>query len=102
MNRVFSDIVNSPLNIALVGLIAYFSYKLLTKSSEPKPSKKSEILTKMSKRDFTLEELRPYNGKNGDGRILIGVLGRVFDVTKGKGFYGPSNLIHYFLKLKFY
>ena len=91
MSRVFNDIIQSPLNMALVGLIAYFSYKLLTKSSETKPAKKLETLTKMGKRDFTLEELRPFNGTNGDGRILIGVLGRVFDVTKGKGFYGPGN-----------
>jgi hypothetical protein len=26
-----------------------------------------------------------------DGRVLIGVLGKVYDVTKGKRFYGPGN-----------
>ena len=45
----------------------------------------------MKRRDFTLEELKPFDGNGPDGRVLIGVLGKVYDVTKGKRFYGPGN-----------
>jgi len=47
-------------------------------------------LPKMKKRDFTIKELREFDGTKGDGRILIAVNGKVFDVTKGKHFYGPG------------
>ena len=43
----------------------------------------------MKKRDFTLAELAIYNGKD-DPRILLGINGKVYDVTRGKGFYGPG------------
>ena len=48
----------------------------------------------MPKRDFTPRQLKPYDGTksedNPEGRILIGVLGKVYDMTKGKSFYGPG------------
>ena len=44
----------------------------------------------MKKRDFTLAELKKYDGEGPDGRVLVGVLGKIYDVTKGKRFYGPG------------
>lgn len=44
----------------------------------------------MKRRDFTIQELHQYDGRQNDGRILIAVNGKVFDVTKGKRFYGPG------------
>ena len=49
----------------------------------------------MKKRDYTPRQLKPFDGTksedNPEGRILIGVLGKVYDMTKGKSFYGPGN-----------
>lgn len=39
---------------------------------------------------MTLKELRKYDGTGPDGRVLTGVLGKIYDVTKGKRFYGPG------------
>ena len=47
-------------------------------------------LPRMKKRDFTLAELKKYDGEGPDGRVLVGVLGKIYDVTKGKRFYGPG------------
>ncbi len=48
----------------------------------------------MKKRDFTPRQLKPFDGikseENPDARVLIGVLGKVYDMTKGKSFYGPG------------
>eukprot|EP00094_Tigriopus_californicus_P013760 TCALIF_13316-PA protein Name:"Similar to Pgrmc2 Membrane-associated progesterone receptor component 2 (Rattus norvegicus)" AED:0.13 eAED:0.14 QI:0/0/0/1/1/1/2/0/141 len=45
----------------------------------------------MKKRDFTLKELKELgDGTSGEGRILVAVNGKVYDVTKGKRFYGPE------------
>eukprot|EP01027_Heterolobosea_sp_BB2_P007552 GEZU01011232.1.p1 GENE.GEZU01011232.1~~GEZU01011232.1.p1 ORF type:complete len:203 (-),score=47.70 GEZU01011232.1:86-646(-) len=39
--------------------------------------------------DFTLESLKQYTGENGTD-IYISVLGKVYDVTPARGFYGPG------------
>ena len=44
----------------------------------------------MKKKDLTLTELAKYDGTGEDGRVLVGVLGKIYDVTKGKRFYGPG------------
>ena len=46
----------------------------------------------MKKKDLTLTELAKYDGTGEDGRVLVGVLGKIYDVTKGKRFYGPGKL----------
>ena len=47
-------------------------------------------LPPMKKRDFTHRQLKAFDGTGEDGRVLIAVLGKVFDVTKSKNFYGPG------------
>merc|ERR1712071_357070 len=37
-----------------------------------------------------MEQLKEYNGTGPEGRVLVAVNGKVFDVTKGKRFYGPG------------
>ncbi|XP_047335007.1 membrane-associated progesterone-binding protein 4 [Impatiens glandulifera] len=39
---------------------------------------------------FTAQELSIYNGSDDKLPILLGILGSVFDVTKGKSHYGPG------------
>lgn len=39
---------------------------------------------------FTVEDLAIYNGTDTGLPILLGILGSVFDVTKGKSHYGPG------------
>lgn len=47
------------------------------------------MLTKMRRRDFTLEQLREYDGVQNP-RILMAVNMKVFDVTTGRKFYGKG------------
>lgn len=44
----------------------------------------------MSLAPVSLQELSQFNGLQGDGKIYIAVLGRVFDVTMGQDLYGPQ------------
>ena len=44
----------------------------------------------MKKKDMTLTELKKYDGSGPEGRVCVGVLGKIYDVTKGKRFYGPG------------
>ncbi|URE09372.1 Cytochrome b5-like Heme/Steroid binding domain [Musa troglodytarum] len=45
---------------------------------------------------WTVEELTLYNGTEVGLPILLGILGSVFDVTKGKTHYGPGGGYHHF------
>uniref|UniRef100_A0A023F8C5 Putative steroid membrane receptor n=2 Tax=Triatoma infestans TaxID=30076 RepID=A0A023F8C5_TRIIF len=90
--NIFYEIFTSPLNLCLVGIISLLVYKIL-KSRQSLTAVNEHVepeLPKMKKRDFTLEELKEYDGTGPEGRVLVAVNGKVFDVTKGKRFYGPG------------
>ncbi|RZB40663.1 membrane-associated progesterone receptor component 1 [Asbolus verrucosus] len=85
------EITQSPLNIALVCLIAVLVYKIIkSRQDVPTYREPEPELPKLKKRDFTVEELKKYDGTQEDGRVLVAVNGNVYDVTKGKRFYGPG------------
>ncbi|XP_060065251.1 membrane-associated progesterone receptor component 1-like [Ylistrum balloti] len=91
MSRFVSELLGSPLNIVLLGICAFLLYKIVSsnrQSAAPPPQEPE--LPRMKKRDFTLEQLREYDGKGQDGRVLVAVNTKVFDVTRGKRFYGPG------------
>lgn len=92
LTSVLLEIVQSPINLALVVVIAFLVYKIL-KSHHPihMPSPPEQQLPKL-RRDFTVQELKKYDGKGPDGRVLVAVNGIVYDVTRGKRFYGPGNI----------
>lgn len=90
-SKLAAELFGSPLNLALLGICGFLIYKIISsrRTSEPSAAKEPE-LPPLKKQDFTLEQLREYDGKGKEGRILIAVNGKVFDVTKGKRFYGPG------------
>ena len=87
---VVQEIVNSPLNLALVGLITFLVYKIIKSRSQTSEVAAPEPELPKIRRDFTVEELKQYDGNGEDGRVLVAVNGNVYDVTKGKRFYGPG------------
>jgi len=101
-----SELTGSPVNLLLLAAIVYLLYKILKPDGErARMSEKSDVfpsvdelpgppppppLPPLKKQDFTLQQLRAYDGTGEDGRVLVAVCGKVFDVTKGKRFYGPG------------
>ncbi|XP_060102781.1 membrane-associated progesterone receptor component 2 [Heteronotia binoei] len=78
--------------LALVVLAAYQLYRRWGKRSEAggaAQQSQASSLPRMKRGDFTLEQLREYDGSRTP-RILLAVNGKVFDVTKGSKFYGPE------------
>merc|ERR1711997_110605 len=88
------ELTGSPINIVLLLIICFLIYKLLKPESDVGSVEIEPPLQPMKKRDFTPRQLKPYDGtkseENPDARVLIGVLGKVYDMTKGKSFYGPG------------
>ena len=50
----------------------------------------------VGKRDFTRSQLREFDGSNPSKAILIGVKGKVYDVSPRDSFYGPGGAYHCF------
>lgn len=88
------EIFTSPLNLLLLGLCVFLLYKIV-RGDQPAASNDSDDdepppLPRLKRRDFTPAELRRFDGVQ-DPRILMAINGKVFDVTKGRKFYGPGN-----------
>ncbi|RKP27413.1 cytochrome b5-like heme/steroid binding domain-containing protein, partial [Syncephalis pseudoplumigaleata] len=47
-------------------------------------------------RVFTEDDLRKYTGEDPSLPIYIAINGEVFDVTEGRGYYGPGGGYHFF------
>ncbi|KAL7740431.1 hypothetical protein ACLKA6_013225 [Drosophila palustris] len=90
----FREIFYSPMNLALLSIICFLVYKIVRDRTEGPgtrdPQQQAEPELPKLRRDFTIKELRPYDGNQPDGRVLVAVNGSVYDVTKGKRFYGPG------------
>ena len=111
---IWTEISSSYLNIGLTAAILYLIYKILFQKDEepvfnaepPTPPMKKQVKFKQFNcvsilflyiyfptwQDMTLQQLRQYDGESeaSGGRICVAVNGKIFDVTKGKRFYGPG------------
>ena len=47
-------------------------------------------LPEAEERDYSLSELGAYDGSDPGKPLLIGIRGHVYDVTRGRDFYGPG------------
>ncbi|VDN51325.1 unnamed protein product [Dracunculus medinensis] len=75
-------------DLLVIIFIVVILYRFFIKKTEIRLPEVKQ-LAPMRKRDFTLRQLREFNG-NDNERILLAICGRVFDVTRGKDFYGPG------------
>lgn len=86
----FNEHLTPPVQICLLVVMVFIARTIWNRKREQSVSEEMEpILEPMAKRDFTLSEIREFNGKDG-ARLLLAVNGKVFDVTKSKSFYGAG------------
>lgn len=90
LTSVVNEIIYSPLNLVLVGVITFLVFKILRSRQQPAAAPAPEPELPRLRKDFTVGELRQFDGTQADGRVLVAVNGTVYDVTKGKRFYGPG------------
>jgi membrane-associated progesterone receptor component len=62
-----------------------FFTKLFRKKEEPR-----EPPPQAPERDYTLAELAAYDGSDPAKPLLLGIRGYVYDVTRGRDYYGPG------------
>jgi membrane-associated progesterone receptor component len=96
----FSLSLSHPINTALLLYILYLLQRIILPStSVPRtpPAEFKEGYSWMPRSHapallfttYTPRTLVKFNGLDG-GRILLAIAGTVFDVTAGRGFYGPG------------
>jgi membrane-associated progesterone receptor component len=102
LGTLTSSLQEHPVNVILLGIIAYQFSSLLRSSSSSKtqtsiPTSYNESYNwKPAKhpactvwRRYTPTTLEPFSGRDGS-QILLAIDGKVFDVTNGRNFYGPG------------
>ncbi|KAG0342493.1 hypothetical protein BG000_004210 [Podila horticola] len=80
----------NPVNWVLAAVLGYISYSYFAPSAAPPPLTPRPKLPTLVFREYTPKELSEFDGRTPDTRILMAVNGKVFDVTRGKQFYGPD------------
>jgi len=60
------------------------------KATQAKMMAKEEVDIKQGVKVFTKEELAKYDGSPGSPGLYLALTGQVFDVSKGKEYYGPG------------
>ncbi|XP_019249237.1 PREDICTED: membrane-associated progesterone-binding protein 4 [Nicotiana attenuata] len=79
----WSPFLGIPLIVALLSLLLFKIFPLKSLYSTPQ-------------RLFTVEELAIYNGSDPSLPIFLGIIGSVFDVSKGKSHYGVEGGYNHF------
>lgn len=72
--------------IIIVLLVAYFAKSIISDFMSTPAQVNAEPPTQTA---FVPSTLQKFNGKD-DPKVYLAVKGKVFDVTAGKGFYGPG------------
>ncbi|KAF9099120.1 hypothetical protein BGX27_000661, partial [Mortierella sp. AM989] len=80
--------LSNPVNWILAAVLGYISYNYLTATPPPPPTPRPKMPTLVF-REYTPKELAEFDGRTDDTRILMAIQGKVFDVTRGRNFYGP-------------
>ena len=83
----------NPVNWVLAAVLGYISYNYFTSSAAPPPPAPRPKHAALVFREYTPKELEPFNGSTPETRILMAVKGNVYDVTRGRNFYGPGTTL---------
>lgn len=76
------------MNLILAGTLAYTAYTLFLRPSAT-PASFPRDAPPIVFKTYTPHTLRPFSGEDG-APVFLAVRGRVFDVSRGRNFYGPG------------
>ncbi|KAF9906161.1 hypothetical protein BX616_000793 [Lobosporangium transversale] len=82
--------LTNPVNWILAAVLGYISYNFFAAAAAPELPPPRPKLPALVFKEYTPKELTEFDGRTDDTRILIAVQGKIFDVTRGRNFYGPG------------
>jgi hypothetical protein len=83
---LWNELITSPLNMLLLAILVGLIYMSFAPAkARPVPVNLDKMMPPplTEKKEYTLEELAEFDGTR-QPRILMGVLGKVYDVTRGR------------------
>lgn len=89
-NEGFSKVVVASA-VVVITLVAYCRFYQPSRSSEKAPLVEHSHVVKEI---MTAEELAAFDGEKEGLPILLGINGKIYDVTKGKDYYGKEGGYH--------
>ncbi|CAG8450751.1 5256_t:CDS:2 [Paraglomus occultum] len=84
---LITQLETNPLNWFLFAFLIYVVYSYLTPPNHDPPKARHPETTVF--RHYTPRQLRAYDGRS-QNKIYLAVCGNVYDVTRGRNFYGPD------------
>lgn len=93
VSSLVHTVTGSPLNVVLTAIcigLVFIIYKSAASNKKETQGEPRKVLEPFPKGDMTLDELKKYDGRNEDGRILLAVNREIYDVSRGFRFYGPE------------
>lgn len=85
---LLTQLQENPLNWFLSGFLIYVVYSYFTPPPYQLPIAKHPETTIF--REYTPKQLREYDGRTPQTKIYMGVRNKVYDVSRGRNFYGPG------------
>ncbi|CAI5474980.1 unnamed protein product [Closterium sp. Yama58-4] len=76
--------------LVLIASIVYVIFSYVQHRAAPVPPPVPGPPEPIKIGEITLEELSQYSGSDPEKPILLAIRGRIYDVTRGKHFYGPG------------
>lgn len=108
---IYNAIKQTPVDVTLLIVSAFVFYKVvsLTRQRRQRRHREQQLMgpgpiflvpggggqeKKLLplRSDFTVAELREYNGTREDGRILVAINFNIYDVSRSKHYYGPDGV----------
>jgi membrane-associated progesterone receptor component len=83
------SLVRRALGFARFG-VAMAKSAIRQRTTPADPAAAARPIPRGEERDYTLADLSRFDGSDPETPILLAVRGKVFDVTRGRDFYGPS------------
>ncbi|KAF9578773.1 hypothetical protein BGW38_005266 [Lunasporangiospora selenospora] len=80
----------NPVNWVLAAVLGYITYNYFSASPPPPPPTPRPKFPTLVFKEYTPKELTEFDGRTSETRILIAINTKVFDVTRGRNFYGPD------------
>lgn len=89
---------NPTVRVATMAVHNFFRNPYPTPKQPSQPTKS----TAKKERLFTADDLKKYDGREGSKGLYLAILGRVYNVKKGKNHYGPGGGYEFFAGMVWY
>ncbi|XP_033167542.1 probable steroid-binding protein 3 [Drosophila mauritiana] len=97
--RFYNSVREAPINVPLLIISCVLFYKLgflVRRLSGEEPhfsdDNDQEVDLPPLRQDFTVRELRKYDGTRADGRILVAIIFNIYDVSRSVHYYGRNGV----------